>query len=406
MRTLKESPDFLFNAVRVVVTKSRRGRGKGVPSTYSCTYGDLFRIFWVFLFLSFFSRVYISYLNLNISIKYQMKCACSLKNSNGRNYTSENDSDHKSKTVFHVILAGWLGSTHRALDKYADLYRKMKFCRCIVHPVIAPPMSVVEASLVEDDLSHMKNLAVSLVDRVSSWMEGGEGEGCFEEVSQAEKLVIFHSFSNGGCFLLEQFRNLMYSTGNSPCGKNIRIVGTIFDSSPAFYSNNDVFYGGQLSRAMQYTSWFDRMRIRLYLSGRAWRKRKMGVKFEEEVRERARTYWRRMLEHGAPCTSSPNDPEPELYLYSNVDSLCPIKPLESLIRHRSNEVKHQRRRHVMKVLFDKSPHCCHIRTQPHIYELSVKNFLEFCGLLKKIDQLNFRSFIRGDNGSPLLLSHL
>jgi len=323
---------------------------------------------------------------------------CSLKNNNGRNYTSKNNSHHKGKMVFHVILAGWLGSTHRALDKYADLYRKMKFCRCIVHPVIAPPMSVFEASLVEDNSSHMRNLAMSLVDRVSSWMEGGEG--CVEEASQAEKLVIFHSFSNGGCFLLEQFRNLMCST------VNIRIVGTIFDSSPAFYSNNDVFYGGQLSRAMQYTSWFDRMRLRLYLSGRAWRRRKIGLKFEEEVKERARTYWRRMLEHGTSCTSSPNDPEPELYLYSNVDSLCPMKPLELLIRHRSNEVKHQRRRYVMKVLFDKSPHCCHLRTQPHIYELSVKNFVEFCGLLKNINKLKSRSLIRDEIGSPLLLSRL
>lgn len=255
------------------------------------------------------------------------------------------ESNREGKLI--VVLAGWLGCTQRILGKYADMYESLGYSTI---SIIAPPFVVVEASMEEESRS-MQKLAKELLHRLAS------------QENERRINVVFHSFSNGGCFLYEQLRIILQKIGGIVVMKGSRravlisIIGAIFDSCPAYYSGDQSDTEG-LKRAMKYTSNFYQCSF--------WFQSLFRTSFQNKKNiDRAKTYWNRMRNN---CSLVP-----ELYCYSDVDDLAPPTKLLKLI-----EFRKKANPHVLSVLFEHSSHCCHLFTQPYMYSLVVSSFVDLC----------------------------
>ena len=270
------------------------------------------------------------------------------------NYSSKHIKDN-----LIVVLAGWLGCTDRALDKYARLYQGLGYSTL---SVIAPPMTVIEASMQEYS-PFMHQLANQVLCQLISSKISVD-----KQTNNNRDFVIylvFHSFSNGGCFLYEQIRLILQGRSRSLKQVNtgasnvkIRMIGAVFDSSPAYYFIDKDGNIEGLERAMKYASKFDRIKF--------WFRNIFHATCDKEQHiMRARKYWDRMRNSSVLF--------PELYCYSDNDELAPYFHLNELIRYRKKSNSN-----VLATLFERSPHCCHLLTQPYMYSLVISNFLDLC----------------------------
>ena len=243
----------------------------------------------------------------------------------------------RCKKPIGVVLGGWLGCTPRALSKYSALYQGAEFI--LIEAVIAPPTSILQASRMED-APLMREIALRIRHKLLSAQHMLAG-------------FVIHSFSNGGCFLYEIIKKSLY---RRDFNLEIPLVGTIFDSSPAFYSGADET---SLQRAMAFTSRLDRWQL--------WWRSLFETHEQKNTRIlRAVNYWRWLREDQSPI--------PQLYLFSDVDDLAPLEPLTDLIEYRKKTFAAP----IFSCKFHMSPHCCHLLTQPYMYALVLRGFLNVC----------------------------
>jgi len=269
----------------------------------------------------------------------------------------------------HIVLAGWLGCTERKLEKYASLYKSVVDTSnsaavkndpdvsgiTTIHTVIAPPKAVIEASMMEDSPS-IRNLVLHVLEEIMAVENRGVK-------NTSRHNVIFHAFSNGGCFVYEQFRDILVQSSISGNQENryrrVKVIGVVFDSCPASYRGGYI-RGQGLERAMMYTSKLEQIYLRLLFLFTKKSDYKVYV-------DRAAKFWNRMQ-------SNFDFSIPELYLYGSLDTLAPFEPLYDLVKYRQKMTNLP----ILSILFEKSPHCCHILSQPHTYEIAVKNFFYLC----------------------------
>lgn len=197
-----------------------------------------------------------------------------------------------------VVLAGWLGCKPSQLRRYEDLYRKQGFQ--VVSRIATPTMvyeSVFQLPL-EREITYessppstMRGLAVDVLQQVSL-----SDSPCF----------LVHAFSNGGCFLWEQIRDVRHSFIGNGGTRLPNLIGVVFDSCPG----SKLHY---IDRALQYCSFSERVQVAINIGiRRYWFLHSKPV--EEEIRQRTESY-REKLRNDASIT-------PQLYIYSRDDPLC------------------------------------------------------------------------------------
>ena len=252
-----------------------------------------------------------------------------------------------------VILAGWLGCHPRNLRRYSQLYNSLGWDTIVQ---IASPRSIVMSmsegpSYSQPSSSEMQHLAINTLKEL--------------QVLQPPYFII-HIFSNGGCFLWECIRYILYeqdtskqlsSTHSSINVSNLKhkLIGVIFDSAPGYYDGKI----DDLQSALEYVS-SDIERKDLLT--------KTKTLDQNVVHQRFAEFWNGLLNDSTNI--------PQLYLYSQCDHLASAKYIEKLIEYRNDRIGMKRR--VWKHNFLDSEHCCHLLKYPEEYSKSVKEFLAFC----------------------------
>ena len=247
-----------------------------------------------------------------------------------------------------VILAGWLGCHLKNLDRYATLYKSLGFK---VMRVIAKPATIIMASTEERDQAGihretMYQLAMEVVNNASSLPSSH---------------IIFHVFSNGGCFLWESICKILSVEELSTQAKilKMRLQAVVFESSPAHYTENS----NLLNNALKFCSPSDREIAHNYLQ---CREALLGKeKYSQMNLQRARDYWEGLKN----CTF----PVHTLYICSKNDKLTPFEELYDLIQHR---VSQQQSYIVEYCIFEDSAHCQHILKYPLEYEECILSFVK------------------------------
>eukprot|EP00559_Dactyliosolen_fragilissimus_P001493 CAMPEP_0184869848 /NCGR_PEP_ID=MMETSP0580-20130426/35544_1 /TAXON_ID=1118495 /ORGANISM="Dactyliosolen fragilissimus" /LENGTH=228 /DNA_ID=CAMNT_0027371607 /DNA_START=271 /DNA_END=954 /DNA_ORIENTATION=+ len=201
-------------------------------------------------------------------------------------------------------------------------------------------------------------------------------------------MFVCHLFSNGGCFLWEKIRQILYHNANrigtsyddvtdsTKCDdESIRpiaalrdkLVGIVFDSSPCAFSEQPEL----LQNALGHCDIFTRLKLQLYLASRATLVMG-GEKRELAARQRrAQDFWNGMRNCARPDI-------PQLYLYGDNDHLAPLEPLEELIEKRRREFGEEKIRSFKFGGMRPSPHCSHLLTYPEKYMEMLQSFLESC----------------------------
>lgn len=173
--------------------------------------------------------------------------------------------------------------------------------------------------------------------------------------------IFFHVFSNGGAFLYQHV-SLAMQQANTPLLK-LKVKGVIFDSAPgerrltALFKAISAIIGGHPLLNIP-TSFF----ITIFLS-LLW--------FFEVI---AHAFGR-----GYPVQTNPialaeeSYSWPQLFLYSNTDTLIPASDVEKFASRRA-----ERGVQVQLVLFTNSPHVKHYATYPDVYVNTVCSFIHEC----------------------------
>jgi hypothetical protein len=262
-----------------------------------------------------------------------------------------------------VVLAGWLGCQARSLRRYEALYTKLGFG---VVTRIATPKMVVMSVLQESPITLPSEWPGKR--RRLETMQDVAWDTLREVDTSQCSAILFHAFSNGGCFLWEQVRNILKTTGteNQEVESKLQAIqsklsGVIFDSSPAYYSPGSV---SPLLAVLQHCTW--RERIGAYAQLMLHLPTLMGYRLSEQER-RTTEYFESMR----------NDPWgiPQLYLFSKDDPFTQHGPIEELARHRQHLFGRER---ILLREWESSPHCAHLLKHPVEYEAAVSTFAELC----------------------------
>lgn len=258
-----------------------------------------------------------------------------------------------------VVLAGWLGCQPRSLRRYEALYKKLGFG--VVTRIAASRMVV------------MSVLHESLIKYPSEWPRKRQRLETMQDLAWDTlrivdsiqcSAILFHAFSNGGCFLWEQVRNILKTRAENEevhaklLAIQSKLSGVVFDSSPAYYSPGDT---SVLLAALKHCTW--RERIGAY----AQRLLHMPMLRKAELEQRATNYFESLR----------NDPLdiPQLYLFSKDDPLAQHDPIEELARHRQHLFGRER---ILLQKWESSPHCGHFLKHPVEYESAVSTFVDLC----------------------------
>ena len=253
-----------------------------------------------------------------------------------------------------VILAGWLGCKPRSLRRYESLYQKMGFTPLVR---IAPPSLVMEGCSLTPNLPPPSEIKRRRAPPSSSLDDFGWE--IIEAVYRGNpSVVVFHAFSNGGCFVWERIRDTLGQQSldaETSCvldAVRSKLVGVVFDSAPAWY------YSEGLLRAFAYCTWQEQLMAR----AQWWTKSSKPI-----TEQRAIHYWDSM--RNDPCDLR------QLYLYSREDHLTIYAKLHELVEHRQATFGTDR---VLSEVFQSSPHCCHLLKHPSEYSAAVESFVRRC----------------------------
>ncbi|XP_017877123.1 transmembrane protein 53 isoform X2 [Ceratina calcarata] len=230
-----------------------------------------------------------------------------------------------------VVLLGWAGCQDKYLVKYSAIYEEKRYT--------AP----VECLFWRRDL--MPYIGKRLVQVIT-------------DKSLDQHPIFFHVFSNGGAFLYQHI-SLAMQQANTP----LKVKGVIFDSAPgerrmtALFKAISAIIGGHPVTNIP-MSFF----ITIFLS----------ILWFLEVVASA-------LGCGYPVQTNPISLAeetyswPQLFLYSNADTLIPASDVEKFANRRA-----ERGVRVQLVLFTNSPHVKHYATYRDAYVNTVCSFLHEC----------------------------
>lgn len=303
-----------------------------------------------------------------------------------------------------VVLAGWMGSQPKSLRRYERLYRRIGFD--VVLTCIATPLAVVQSvlnqprrdvtpapddvptfgrpnyrrnSVQQETITTVRDLAWDVLNDVHH-----HGDDC--------SAFYFHAFSNGGCFVWEQIRNILLlapSSDNRCIASNVeqrtellssetleilsglreKLAGVVFDSCPIAELD-------RLSDALKYCSWTERAAVvrhcgldfQLFAKGN-------DPEIQERVQSRIQSY----------VTGLRHDPLliPQLYLYSRDDPLTPSPFIDELVQHRRDVSGSNR---VMSRVWDESLHCSHLLKHSDEYTAAVEAFVKLVATETKVQR--------------------
>ncbi|XP_070155637.1 transmembrane protein 53 [Polyergus mexicanus] len=234
-----------------------------------------------------------------------------------------------------VILLGWAGCQDRYLAKYSAIYEEKS---CITLRYTAPVECLFWR---RDKMPYIgKRLLQVITDKRLN-----------------EHPIFFHVFSNGGAFLYQHVSLAMQKANTL-----FKIKGVIFDSAPgerritALFKAISAIIGGHplTNLPMSFV-------ITFFLSV-LW--------FFEVI---AQAFSRSSIPTNPIALAEEAYSWPQLFLYSNSDTLIPASDVEKFASRRA-----ERGVNVQLVLFTNSPHVKHYATYRDVYINTVCSFIHEC----------------------------
>lgn len=233
-----------------------------------------------------------------------------------------------------MLLFGWVGSTPRLLNKYADALLDTDRVSCVYHTT-APSLDVFVR------LSNLRVLAKSALDLITTR-------------HPRNTPVVIMSMSNGGAFVYRAMVELMAEDSYS---SPVNIVGTIFDSAPAYLSIQSaaraVSEGAKNALVRNLIYWAARLVFPLvfpFISG--------GLDYPQR-------FWRACIADPLTC--------PSLYIYSSGDELTDASRLDGLVVARRES--HPAGEAGVRVSKLTSPHVSHLAKHPGLYKQALAQFM-------------------------------
>ncbi|KAL2739471.1 transmembrane protein 53 isoform X1 [Vespula maculifrons] len=260
--------------------------------------------------------------------------------------STNNGQDHKEEFVFVyeedkrplVVLLGWAGCQDRYLAKYSAIYKEKS---CITLRYTAPMECLFGR---RDKMPYIGKRLLQVIAKNSL----------------NDHPIFFHIFSNGGA-LLYQHISIAMQQMDSPIQSQVK--GVIFDSAPGerrvtslFKAISAIIGGHPLTNIPM--SFF----ITIFLS-MFW--------FFEVI---AHALGRGFTIQSNPFTLMEESYSwPQLFLYSNTDTLIPAADVEKFASRRA-----ERGVRVQLVLFTNSPHVKHYAMYREVYVNTVCSFINEC----------------------------
>ncbi|XP_077255914.1 transmembrane protein 53 isoform X2 [Temnothorax americanus] len=253
-----------------------------------------------------------------------------------------------------VILLGWAGCQDRYLAKYSSIYEEKS---CITLRYTAPVECLFWR---RDKMPYIgKRLLRVITDKRLD-----------------EHPIFFHVFSNGGAFLYQHV-SLAMQMANTP----FKVRGVIFDSAPgerrltALFKAISAIIGGHPLTNLPMSFIFT-----FFLSV-LW--------FFEVI---AQAFSRAPIQTNPIALAEEAYSWPQLFLYSNSDTLIPASDVEKFASRRA-----ERGVRVQLVLFTNSPHVKHYATYRDVYVNTVCGFIHECLISPSPSRSLMSSLDRGDD---------
>lgn len=255
-----------------------------------------------------------------------------------------------------VVLLGWAGCQDRYLAKYSAIYEEKS---CITLRYTAP----VECLFWRRD--KMPYIGRRLLKVIT-------------DKQLDEHPIIFHIFSNGGA-ILYQHVSLAMQQANTP----LKVRGVIFDSAPgerrltALFKAISAIIGGHplANLPMSFV-------ITFFISV-LW--------FFEVI---AQAFSRTPIETNPIALAEEPYTWPQLFLYSNTDTMIPASDVEKFASRRA-----ERGVRVQLVLFTNSPHVKHYTTYRDVYVNTVCSFVHECLISPNASRSLLSPLDRGDDSA-------
>lgn len=237
-------------------------------------------------------------------------------------------SEKKSISNSVVILVAWTGGSHRALKKYSEIYTELGI----------PSLCLVPSLLEVWSTSKGNKLTQNTIDYLSKSNDSSEPIN-----------IVFHLFSAAPGIVLPHI------TDEPPDTSHIQLKGFIIDSGPVEFSYKSGMSALKLSNfnfLMYYAAGF------------------CGTTANVLVGKRKRAELVKALK--SPSLSS----LPQLYLYSEADTVCPADRVRSII-----EEQKELGRNVKGASWNDSKHVRHFMAYPEQYHLQIRSFLKAIKLI-------------------------
>ncbi|KAI7746585.1 hypothetical protein M8C21_005739 [Ambrosia artemisiifolia] len=290
---------------------------------------------------------------------FQWKYAADGVEGKGLGYVS----DH-NRPVVTVVVLGWLGSKHKHLRRYAEMYN-MFGMNAVTFPASVNDM--IGFDLGRRFESRIEGLSNELV----VWLEGKEKDG-------RERLLVFHTFSNTGWLaygsilnilqgreeLIEKIKGCVVDSGGDPeLDPKVWAAGfataMLKKQSSAVNSSSEA---GEVENGA--TNAKEPLFIEVLLLSLF--EKFFAYLFElPDIKKRLTKVTTTLSENQPSC--------PQIYLYSTADKVIPFQKIESFAEHQK-----KLGRQVTTFNFKSSPHVDHFRTFPDTYQSLIQNFLKDC----------------------------
>jgi len=239
--------------------------------------------------------------------------------------------------VASVYLFGWVGSSPKLLSKYADALATSPLVKRVLHTT-APTFDVFL------NASGLSALARNALD---------------EMLQRPEEAVILMLMSNGGVLVYLEMLKLLQKEPRRY--ESLRIVGTIFDSAPAYLTHDSMSRAptegikNPILRRIAYWMW--RIVLIPFL---------MLFVFGLSASTR---FWDALMNDPLPC--------PSLYIYSMHDLLTDPQRVDELVEARQRT--HSNKIFSLKILDseERSPHVMHFLKHPDRYSRSLHDFIKY-----------------------------
>jgi len=278
-----------------------------------------------------------------------------------------------------VVIGGWLGCQPKHLKRYETLYNSLGFDAL---SFVASPLSVVDSTLRcqrspqnKIQIPSSKQWPTSSVQlnyasaKIDTNMQDLAWKVLGDIYKSRAKIFIYHSFSNGGCFLWESICRILLFKNHKDCNREtaavleelyIKCKGVVFDSCPAWFGSKTP--SSKLWQALQHCSEEEKQHVISMYGARIHT-------VDDELVNRNLEYFQNL----AAC---PID-IPQLYIYSKNDELSKHEYIAKTIDTRRSRQK----RPVLQQVWEKSTHCNHLREHGEDYTKAIKAFMQQLNIL-------------------------